>query len=497
MSRFTPEATLMADFYKVSHRIQYPAKTEKVYSTWTPRASRINGIDKVVCFGVQSFIKEYIVDYFNDNFFKRPVEDVIKEYTRVIKYALQDPNPDASHIKALHELGYLPIEIKAVPEGTLIPIRCPMLTIENTLPEFFWLTNYLETLMSCELWMPMTSATIALQYRKLLNDWAKKTNSDMIGFVPWQGHDFSMRGMSSIDSAAKSGAGHLLSFYGSDTIPAISYLEQYYGANIENELVGGSVPATEHSVMCAGGKEDEYETFRRIVTELYPKGIVSIVSDTWDLWHVLSNTIPSLKNEIMKRDGKIVIRPDSGNPVDIICGDESSTNISARKGVIEILWDIFGGTITKEGYKQLDPHIGCIYGDAITIERCTQICERLANKGFASTNMVYGIGSFTYQYNTRDTFGFALKSTYVVIDGKEINIFKDPVTDNGIKKSQTGKVAVVESDIGIGCVDGLNAEQENNITLDDNNILETVFENGYRKDIQSLTKIRERISKNF
>jgi len=240
---------LLADFYKVSHREQYPEGTEMVYSTWTPRISRIKSIDKVVSFGFQSFIKEYLIDYFNDNFFNASKSDIVKEYKRVISSTLGVKEPDTSHIEALHDLGYLPIKIKAVAEGTLTPIRVPILTIENTLPEFFWITNYLETLMSNYLWMPTTSATIAFEYRKLLTKFAKETSSNEDA-VMFQGHDFSMRGMSSVEASKTSGAGHLLSFVGTDTIPAITFVEDYYNGDITKELIGTSIPATEHSVAC-------------------------------------------------------------------------------------------------------------------------------------------------------------------------------------------------------------------------------------------------------
>src|SRR3989344_1470132 len=390
MSEFIP--TLLCDFYKISHREQYPVGTEVVYSTWTPRSSRIPEIDHVVNFGLQGFIQEWLMEYFNDNFFNCRINDVVEEYKRYIKNTLGVPSPHTQHIEDLHALAYLPILIKALPEGLEVPIRVPMFTIQNTHPKFFWLTNYLETLISTELWQSATSATIARRYRLILDRYAKETGGDP-GFVQFQGHDFSMRGMSSIASGARSAAGHLLSFVGTDTITGIQYLEKYYGANIEKELVGCSIPATEHSVMCAHG-QDEMACYKRIITEVYPKGFVSIVSDTWDLWKVLTGVIAPLKDIILGRDGKIIIRPDSGNPVNIVCGDPNGKTEEERKGVVEILWGIFGGTWTLKGFKQLDPHIGCIYGDAITLERVDQICARLKAKGFASTNMVYGVGSY-------------------------------------------------------------------------------------------------------
>ena len=487
---------LVSDFYKQSHREQYPQGTEKVYSTWTPRTSRIDGIDKVVCFGIQSFVKKYLIDYFNKNFFDISEEEAVSSFERMIKFTLGKTEVDTSHIRALHELGYLPIKIQALKEGTLTPIRVPMLTIENTNPDFFWLTNFLETLMSCELWQSMTSATLAFQYRKIVEKYAKETCDDN-SHVPFQCHDFSMRGMSSVESSISSGMGHLLSFSGTDTIPAIFGLEQYYNANIENELVGTSIPATEHSVMCSYGNTNEFELFKHLLLDVYPTGLFSAVSDTWDLWKVVTEYIPALKEEILGRDGRLVVRPDTGIPEDIVCGDANAPEDSPeRKGVIELLWETFGGTINSKGYKVLDPHIGCIYGDSITLERAEEICKRLKAKGFASSNIVFGVGSFTYQYNTRDTFGFALKATYVIVNGEERLIFKDPKTDKSkIKKSQKGLVNVIKDKNGnIIYKDQYNKveydiEQKNNPTL-----LETVFKDGKLLRDESLSEIRERLS---
>ena len=209
-------------------------------------------------------------------------------------------------------------------------------------------------------------------------------------FVQWQAHDFAFRGMSSLESAILSGMGHLLSFTGTDTIPAVVGLEQYYNANIEKELIGGSVAATEHAISCAGEEKGELETLERLITKTYPNGIFSFVSDTWDLWRLITNYLPKLKDKIMARNGKLVIRPDSGDPVLIICGNPKGISDADRKGVVELLWDIFGGTVTEKGFKLLDSHIGTIYGDSITLSRAKEISERLMAKGFAS-QVVLGV----------------------------------------------------------------------------------------------------------
>ena len=475
---------LLTDGYKLGHREQYPEGTTLVYSNWTPRKSRIAGVDNVVFFGLQYFIKEYLIKQFNEHFFNLPKQDVVSEYKRYVDHYL-GIDYDISHIEELHDLGYLPIEIKALPEGTEVPIRVPMFTLVNTKPEFFWLTNYLETLLSNIIWQPCTSATIATQYQKILMSFAQQTDRDNTGFITWQGHDFSMRGMSGTESSILSGMGHALSFSGSDTLPVAKAFEMYYKADVTKELVIGSVNATEHSVMCAGSKDDEIGTFRRLL-KTYPSGILSVVSDTWDLWKVLTNYLPQLKEEILSRDGKLVIRPDSGDPVDIICGCDHNNPIVA-KGVIELLWDEFGGTINDQGFKVLHPKIGAIYGDSITIERATQICERLKEKGFASTNVVLGIGSFTYQYNTRDTFGFAMKATYVEVNGEGREIFKDPITDDGTKKSAKGLISIYKDGETLMFKDQVSKEEEKQ------GLFRTVFKDGKLLIEEELSTIRQRL----
>ncbi len=488
MSKRYP-STLLCDFYKIGHRNQYPAGTETVYSTWIARSSRLEGVDKVVAFGFQAFVQRYLIEYFNEEFFGRDKEEVLAEYSRVIRNTLGETSPDTSHLAALWDLGYLPLEIRAVPEGTLVPLRVPMLTIVNTDPRFFWLTNYVETLFSTESWMASTSATMALEYRKLFERYGRLTGGDETA-ISFQGHDFSMRGMSSVEAAALSGAGHLLSFTGTDTIPAILFLERYYGANTDSELVGASIPATEHSVMCAYGNDDgaEIESFRHIISDVYPSGFVSVVSDTWDLWEVIGSYLPALKDLVCARDGRLVIRPDSGDPVKIMAGDDGGESELERKGVIEALWDIFGGEINQAGYKVLDPHIGAIYGDSITLERAEAIMKRLMEKGFVSTSEVFGIGSYTYQHTTRDTFGFALKSTSVTINGVEKAIFKDPATDKDhTKRSLRGRVVVLRQDGRLVAKDGLTSVEASAYPDE----MRSIFLNGEALNKQSLREIRE------
>ncbi len=481
---------MLIDFYKADHRRQYPEGTEIVYSNFTPRKSRLAENDKLVFFGLQYFVKEYLVKQWNEGFFNVPKEKVMADYRRRMDNALGKDSIPVEHIAELHDLGYLPLIVKGLPEGTIVSPKIPVVTVYNTKPKFFWLTNYLESLMSAILWKPATSATTAFQYRKRFNEYARSTVSDNnIDFVYWQGHDFSFRGMSGIEDACISAAGHLLSFYGTDTVPAIDFHELYYNANSDKELIGGSVPATEHSVMCMGTKDNEIETFDRLITKLYPNGIVSIVSDTWDFWKVITEFLPELKSKILARNGKVVIRPDSGDPVKIIIGDKDATPGSPEfKGAIECMWETFGGTITDKGFKLLDSHIGLIYGDSITLQRQKDILEGLKAKGFASFNVVLGIGSYTYEYVTRDTYGFAMKATYGEVNGEPRNIFKDPKTDDGTKRSAKGLMQVTEVNGELKMKDQCTWEEEKQ------GLLKTVFENGKVVNEQSLSEIRNRIN---
>lgn len=901
------ESTLLCDFYKISHRPAYKKGTQVIYSMLVPRNNKYMKIsDKAVTFGVLAFVKKYLIENFNKNFFSRSKESVVKEYKRIIKFTLGDENPETEHLEKLHDLGYLPIKLSSLKEGTQSPMQVPILVIENTVIDFYWVTNYLETLISAELWLPITSATSAKAYRKMLDGFALKSTGSTAG-VEFQGHDFSMRGMSSLESAMSSGAAHLLSFVGTDTIPAIMYLEKYYNADVEKELIGTSIPAcydsiteiltengwklfkdltngekvaqyhengnidfvvpsdyynmpykgdmvkfsnklgtrektvdllvtpnhrmvrlrkkdskleiieagnesyhnrkvygsknclivsgkslgkerllsdldrlkiafqadgsfysdndkrngkysgelairfsfkkdrkinrlknlldklnynytmyeknksgyvtfhiktteifqkdlewvnlsgkssewcleflkelshwdgnnsglngimysstelkcvnmvqaisslagckgriseyvdkrdnsnrkilyyiniviekntisgkvseksiikydgtvhcvsvpskmllvrrnnvvavsgnTEHSIMSsltpADGDRDEYEAFKTLITETHPKGFVSVVSDTYDFWRVVTETLPRLKDEIMSRDGRLVIRPDSGFPVDILCGSENVIDLTndkyvrtleeveyyfedevreeaasasgknmtgddnyikkfkyegkyyqARydveynrhdktyyyvdevkfrgieeievtakmKGLIECLWDTFGGTINEQGYKVLDGHIGAIYGDSMTYEVSKAVCEGLLAKGFASTNFVAGIGSYFYNYRTRDSLGMAMKATYSIEDGEEVFLFKDPKTDSS-KKSLKGRVFVYENEEGnIVAKDGLNKADEENMAKKYTNLLEPVFENGIILREEKFSDMRSRLN---
>lgn len=485
------QALLTTDGYKQSHRQLYPAGTTRILINWTNRSNRLlPGSSHAVVFGLQAFAQEYLTEAWAP-FFAASEDEVAELFEQELRDYFGPNAIGSEHVRALHRLGYLPLDIKALPEGTLAPIGVATLTIENTVDEFYWLPNYIETALSASIWHPGTVATIALEYRDLIEKWAAATGGAVAG-IDFQAHDFSMRGQSSLGSATASGAGHLLSFLGTDSMPTFDWIRRYYPG--ENGLLGASVPATEHSVMCIRGEQGELETFNAILDE-FPTGIVSAVSDGYDLFKVLTDVLtePALRARILGRDGKLVIRPDSGDPVDIVTGSLFGDELAAagdrdrspeEKGVVELLDEEFGHTVNEAGFKVLDSHVGVIYGDSITIDRATRIFERLAAKGYSSDNIVLGVGSFTYQYLTRDNLGSAVKATWALVDGEPVDIQKDPKTGGG-KKSAKGRIALHRDASGeIVQTDQATPEQEAD------SLLQTVWIDGAFTTLQSFADVR-------
>lgn len=566
-------AATAIDFYKANHKPQYPVGTNKVYSNFTPRSARLflgssMYDNKVVNFGFQRVAIDFLIREWNETFFERPKRQAVGRFKRRMDTALGKGVVEASHLDELYELGYLPIEIKALPEGVRSPIKVPVFTITETDPKYFWLVNYLESVLSTESWKSATMATIAYEFRRVFEKYAFLTGAPR-EFIKFQGHDFSMRGLSNREEAYKNSIAHLTSFYGTDTVLAIDGAEDFYNADAEKELIGTSVNASEHSTVTMSianyikqhpGLElddlesrhvAELEILRQLIMEVFPSGIVSYVSDSYDYWHTISVTAKDLKNAILNREedalgmSKVVFRPDSGEPEKIICGlrlgnlDNLVNELSAQdrldfesklpnsalawaqfefpthiydgyifdgknydfkgielsdeeaKGSLEVLWDIFGGTVNEKGFKVLNPKVGLIYGDSITIRRQESILQRMMEMGFSSENIVLGIGSFSYQYITRDTLGFAMKATYGEVNGESIEVFKDPKTDSGVKKSAKGLLCVVEENGEYILKDQCTPEQE----ASSDNMLLPIFKNGKLLRETSLQEIRDRIDR--
>lgn len=448
---------LLTDNYKLGHLRQYKPGTTKIYSYLTARSDK--KLPKVLFFGLQYYLEKYL----SIKPEKWMVDEFVEYHNEMIGSTPQDV---IDKLNSLVELGYIPLEIKAVPEGTILPVKNVLMTVTNTVPGFHWCVGFFESLL-LKVWNTCTTASYSLKYKELCKRYSDLT-CDNDGHLPFQVHDFGYRGVSSEETAQLSGSAHLINFMGTDTIPAIKFLKTHYDAKAP---VGLSVPASEHSVMCSFGQENELDAFKNMLS-LYPTGIVSIVSDTYNLWNVLTNFVDNLYEDIVNRDGKVVFRPDSGNPEEIINGTrECNCNTYSVyennnekcepecKGALELLWEKFSGTINSKGYKVLNPKVGLIYGDGMYYERFERILSTMKENGFASSNLVIGVGGLLLQQHNRDDQGYAIKATYAEIDGKPEKLLKDPVTDPG-KKSHTGLLCLYKDDLGYFTADQCTHEQE-------------------------------------
>lgn len=564
MRKINELAILATDCYKFSHKKFYPEGTEEVYSNMTPRDNKYFPYsDEYISFGSELFVKRFLIDYWNDHFFNLPIEDVVEDFELMLRSGGLAETITAEDVRELHELGYLPLEIKALPEGSKVSVGVPMITIRNSHKSFYWLVNFIETALLSEVVPVMNATTIAREYKRSALKWAEKTCEEdtMYDHIPWQFHDFSRRGHHGNDAGTTISLGHLTSFAGTDSIQGAVMASNYYNGDLEDvsKPLFGSVMATEHSVASAYGREGELNYYRRLI-EQFPDGILSMVSDTYDYWNVLSKTLPALKELIMKRNGKLVIRPDSGKIIDVIAGknifnlDDNEefkdyleefdvltdvltdavaefiefgsvffeegailkygenyfkinsiiytfggdvASLSVRKyeltnedkGSLNLLWETFGGTINSKGYKVLDPHIGLIYGDSVTLDNVNEIFAKMERIGFASSNIVLGVGAYSYSVmNTRDTFGCAFKTTAVVVNGEERHVQKDPVTDKR-KASAKGYLSVTQGENGeFKLRQDMNREE-----VDEGDCLEMIYQNGEVMRNTSFASIRDKI----
>ena len=544
---------LKTDFYKVTHMQQYNTGITHFTSYLTPRGSRFKNIDKMVVFGIANFVNEILYKDFNENFFGKHWLDIYEDLIEVLHdglhYSLPTIKETELKIKKLYNLGYLPIELNGLPEGTLCPMGVPAIEIRSTHPDFAWVAQSIESILSCEFWHPAISATMALEYKKIAKAAYDKTVDDDISHMTAM-CDFSMRGQESYASSVASGAAFLTSFYNCSTIESRRYIRENYN-DTKPERVNG-LTSTEHSVMCSDYAicGDERETFRRLLTEVYPDTSFAAVADSYDFWNVVTNILPSLREEIEAHKGFIGIRHDSDEPVHALCGIKSinlnkilcgepevnnfedfeslvyeivnddlhfdeveevyfeykfkditykgvfdiipyveSYDHKGRewiayettflreertpedKGMVESLYELFGGYTNSKGYKVMNPKLKAVYGDSITIPRAKEIYRRLEDKGFAANNVSLGVGSFSMECLeedgilkpfTRDSFSIAVKATYCIYNDngeeKEIFIYKDPKGCSG-KKSLKGLCRVVEDYKEIKVVQELNQQQ--------------------------------------
>ena len=487
-------ALLLSDTYKQVHCRMYPKSLKVLTSYWVPRKSMFQNKEnqKMVFFGLQAFIQEYLVEYFNKNFFNVPLDEVIETYKKYLNIQLGEGNYDIDNIVNLHKLGYLPLRISAIPEGTKVNMGVPCIEVTNTNEKFAWLVQWIECILQAELWKTCNHATIGNMYYKIAKNWYEKNvDSDIDPRMAFA--DFGMRGMSCMNEAVRCSAAWLLSANKTSSIPALPYIDKYYDANCSGNHIGIGAVSTEHSVMGANYALDGDErTFvKRLLTELYPNTSFSMVSDTYDYWNMVNNIIPSLKEEILAHNGKLFVRPDSGDQFETVV-----------KTVVS-LWENFGGTTNTKGYKVLNPHVGVILGDGCTQSVVNEIWKELDRLGFAANNVIFGIGAFCFSaiienskmiVNTRDTWGVAMKATYGVFGNKELMIYKDPKTDtDNLKKSHKGLIFVEKDGDDFKVTDGLLYDAYDEYSGFHNSALHTVFMNGEMYNRESFTTIRERL----
>lgn len=511
---------LACDYYKIGHPFMQPPGTQTVYSTWTARSYKHHlGCPKTVVFGHQYTIKEFLIDFFQKNFFDVSIDVLRDEYQSMIQDSFNPRYIGFDRFEELHQLGYLPLSIYGVPEGTLLPVGIPDHVVFNTHPNFAWLPQYIEDIWSANNWLPSTSATTAYYLRRQIEPYCEKT-SDISDLAQHMCGDFSLRGHTSLQAGAISGAAHLLSFDRTATVLSNALVKQFYG----DEVAGLGTPSLEHSVVeqgvawfrnriATGDIPDYIQPYLQkvmlkgdwevnlvaemcfilyLLTEVQPTGTITYVSDTYDYWGVVSCILPTIKEAIMVRDGCFSVRPDSGNPVSIICGDKYVTAESpVYKGTLSCLLDIFGYEVNGKGYKVLPPQIRMIYGDAITKEIVDKVGAWCVSNKVSIENVTFGIGAFTYQYVTRDTRGYAIKATDCIHEKYgEIPIFKAPKIDPN-KKSLRGCVAVVkDADEQYRIVDGLTLDES---LAYEGNIMVPKLVNGEIKYHETLWDIKQRL----
>lgn len=489
-------ALLLADGYKHAHAEQFPKGLTKLVSYMTPRMSRLENSKEMVFFGLQAFCKTYLIDYFNENFFNLPEDEVVKEYTRVLDVMLGKGNYGIEKVRNLHRLQRLPITIKCLPEGTLVPMQVPCLSIENTHPDFAWVVQWCESLLSCEIWKMCNHATVGYLFRQVVNKYYDLTVDNTPKSKAMS--DFGFRGLSCLQEAQKASTAWLCSFAGTSCIPAIPYIEYNYNEDNTKETFATNALSTEHAVMASNFTVDgdELTFIKRLLTEIYPNASFSMVSDTYDLYGLIDTLLPQCREEILNHNGKLLIRPDSGDICDVACT------------TVKKLYAQFPGETNSKGYKTLNPKIGVVYGDGITTYTAEKIYKRLMDEGYAANCIVFGAGSLSFnafvennelKVMTRDSFSVAIKATWGQIKTengeKEIFIFKNPKTDQNtsthksFKKSQKGLCHVFKDENGkITYTD----EHYSNEKFD-NDLLETVFKDGKIVKEYRLKEIRDRL----
>lgn len=454
---------LDTDSYKSSHYLQYPPNTTNIYSYIESRGGKY---DKTVFFGLQYLLKEYLAGSVITKEMVEEARDFFAAHGEPFNY------DGWMRIVDVHG-GKLPVRIRAVPEGSVVPVHNVLVTIENTDPECFWLTSWLETML-LRVWYPITVATQSHSIKQLILHWLEKTADDPQAEIAFKLHDFGARGVSSQESAAWGGAAHLVNFMGSDTVAGVLLANKYYG--VEDGMAAFSIPAAEHSSITSWGKENEVEAYRNMLTQFAkPGALVAVVSDSYDLQNAVLNLWGGeLKQAVIESGAVVVIRPDSGYPADVVL--ETVQNLDK----------VFGSTVNKKGFKVLN-NVRVIQGDGINQESINEILYNLVREGYSASNVAFGMGGALLQQVNRDTQKFAMKCSSAVVNGQEIDVFKDPVTDSG-KRSKKGRLDLVGNFFD-GSVRTCNVERDEVLK---SSLMRTVFENGEILIEDTFDEVRQR-----
>ncbi len=452
---------LDVDSYKASHYLQYPAGTTQVYSYIESRGGRY---PHTLFFGLQYILKRYLAGAV-------VTEEMVAE-AREFFAAHGEPFNEAGWMRIVTEHGgRIPVRIKAVPEGMVVDTHNVLVTVENTDPELPWLTSWLETMLM-RVWYPIGVATRSFTIRGMILDALERSADDPEGEISFKLHDFGARGVSSRETAAIGGASHLVNFLGSDTVMGVMLANEYYGAG----MAGFSIPAAEHSTITAWGREHEADAYRNMLRQFArPGSIVACVSDSYDIFNAISNIWgKELRDEVIASGATLVVRPDSGDPSSIVLA------------CVQLLEEAFGSVVNTKGYKVLN-HVRVIQGDGIDESSIAAILSILLENGYSISNINFGMGGGLLQQVNRDTQKFAMKASHAVIEGKSVEIFKDPVTDHG-KRSKRGRLDLVRD--GEGKLITLHESEARERGLASE--LVTVFENGDLLVEHTLEQVRAR-----
>jgi nicotinamide phosphoribosyltransferase len=447
---------LLTDSYKVSHHKQYPPGTETVYSYYESRGGRWK---EVVFFGLQYYLKTYLQNVRIWPVFIDQAEDFFAKHFGNAKLFNRE---GWEYILKKHH-GMLPVSIKAVPEGTVVPNHNVLMTIENTDPKCYWLTNYLETLL-VQVWYGCTVATQSREMKRILLDNLRETGDPAL--VGFKLHDFGFRGVSSVETAGVGGAAHLVSFLGTDTLAGPQVARDYYGCN----MAGFSIPAAEHSTITSWGKDFEVAAFRNML-EQFPEGLVAVVSDSFNIFQACEKYWgQELRQMVLGRNGTVVIRPDSGEPTTVV------------PTVLDVLGEAFGYERNSKGFKVLNPHVRIIQGDGIDFDTLGAILLAMKNRGWSGDNIAFGSGGGLLQKLNRDTLKFAFKCAAVTVNGQEREVYKQPVTDQG-KASKAGRMKLVRQGGGYKTLPMVGPGED---------VLVEVFRNGEVLREWTFEEVRER-----